>query len=238
MKRAIVFRVVPRQIHLTRFPQSSLCVNAEIWVHGDGAILAPPVVLPFIDIPVEQDSAHACSLSTGLSSPPERPPERKWGEFPLDLQLRIADLPPDSKLVISLSAMTGAFSTKMIACTVMPLFRQSKKHSDGQLYMRTGRTHAFLWAGAEPDLSGKTPSHVAGRKAASLSESIDEKVSSSVRLLTVGFSSLMVSTAKLACRATVAVTRCTLPHPCRRLKKVSEEHPIEKLLILTPRIAD
>jgi hypothetical protein len=178
-----------RGSYLTRFPQSSLCVNAEIWVHGDGAILAPPIVLPFIDIPVEQDSAHACSLNTGLLSPQEQPPERKWSEFPLNLQLRIADLPPDSKLVISLFAMTGAFSTKMIACTVMPLFRQSKKHSDGQLYMRTGRTHAFLWAGAEPDLSGKTPSHVAGRKAASLSESMDEKVSSCARMLTTFYSS-------------------------------------------------
>ena len=162
--------------YLTLFAQSSLCVSAEIWVHGDGAILAPPIVLPFIDIPFELDSTHDSST------------ERKWSEFPLNLQLRIADLPADSKLVISLFAMTGAFATKAIGCTVMPLFRPSKKHGEGQLYMRTGRTHAFLWAGAEPDLSGQTPSHVAGRKAASLPESIEEKVKSNALLMLAVFS--------------------------------------------------
>ena len=158
-------------LFLIHVAQNTLSVSAEIWVHGDGAILAPSIVLPFIDVPAEQDSALASSLNAFSS-----PPERRWGEFPLNLQLRIADLPPDSKLVISLFALTGAFSTKLIASTVLPLFRASKKHGDGQLHMRTGRTHAFLWAGVEPDLNGKTPSHVAGRKAASLSESIEEKV--------------------------------------------------------------
>jgi hypothetical protein len=151
--------------------QNSLCISAEIWVHGDGAMLAPPITLPFIDIPVDRDHPYAASLYAGFPSPPER----KWAECLLDLQLRIADLPPDSKLVISLFAMSSAFSTKVIASTVMPLFRQSKKKKDGQLLMRTGRTHAFLWPGVEPDLNGGTPSHVAGRKAASMSERIEEK---------------------------------------------------------------
>ena len=142
-------------------------------------MLAPPIALPFIDIPVQHDNAHAASLSSEFSSPPER----KWSDCLLDLQLRIADLPADSKLVISLFAMTSAFSTKMIASTVMPLFRQSKKQRDGQLFMRTGRTHAFLWAGAEPDLCGGTPSHVPGRKAASLSECIEEKARPTSRVL-------------------------------------------------------
>jgi hypothetical protein len=70
-------------VYLMLFAQSSLCVSAEIWVHGDGAILAPPIVLPFIDIPFELDSTHDSSM------------ERKWSEFPLNLQLRIADLPAD-----------------------------------------------------------------------------------------------------------------------------------------------
>jgi hypothetical protein len=121
---------------------------------------------------VEPDNTRAASFSAGFSSPPQR----KWSEFPLDLQLRIADLPLDSKLVVSLFAMTGAFSTKMIACTVMPLFRPSKKLGDKPLRLRTGRTHAFLWAGTEPDLSGRTPSHVPGCKAASMAECIEEKV--------------------------------------------------------------
>jgi hypothetical protein len=151
-------------------------VSAEICVHGDGAILAPSILLPFIDLPVQQhNTGDMPSPSAGFSSTPER----KWSEFPLDLQLRIADLPSDSKLVFSLFAMTGAFSTTMIACSVMPLFRPSKRPGDSQLLMKTGRTHALLWAGAKPDLNGQTPSHVPGRKAASLSECIEEKVARS-----------------------------------------------------------
>ena len=88
-------------------------MSAEICVHGDGAILAPPILLPFTHLPLEQhdmeqhDTSDSPSSSAGFSSTPER----KWSEFPLDLQLRIADLPPDSKLIFSLFAMTGAFST-------------------------------------------------------------------------------------------------------------------------------
>ena len=163
------------------FTQNSLCVSAEICVHGDGAILAPPILLPFTHLPLEQDdTGDSPSSSAGFSSTPER----KWSEFPLDLQLRIADLPPDSKLIFSLFAMTGAFSTTMVACSVMPLFRPSKRPGDSQLLMKTGRTHALLWAGAKPDLNGGTPSHVPGRKAASLSECIEEKVPLSV--ITIG----------------------------------------------------
>ena len=161
---------------LTYFSQLSLCINAEIWVHGDGVVLAPPTFLPFIDVPTEQVNGHAASSSASFSPQPQR----KWREFPLDLQLRIADLPLDSKLVVSLFAMTGAFSTKMIACTVMPLFRLSKNQGDGQLRLRTGRAHAFLWAGTEPDLCGRTPSHMPGRKAASMAEYIEEKVSKKI----------------------------------------------------------
>jgi hypothetical protein len=160
-------------VNLICFSQNSLCVSAEICVHGDGAILAPPILLPFTHLPLEQeDVSDLPSSSAGFSSTPER----KWSEFPLDLQLRIADLPPDSKLIFSLFAMTGAFSTTMVACTVVPLFRPSKRPGDSQLLMKTGRTHALLWAGAKPDLNGGTPSHVPGRKAASLSECIEEKV--------------------------------------------------------------
>ena len=174
-------------VYLIYFAQNSLCVSAEICVHGDGAILAPPILLPFTHLPLEQhdmeqhDTRDSPSSSAGFSSTPER----KWSEFPLDLQLRIADLPPDSKLIFSLFAMTGAFSTTMVACSVMPLFRPSKRPGDSQLLMKTGRTHALLWAGAKPDLNGGTPSHVPGRKAASLSECIKEKVPLSVIIIGV-----------------------------------------------------
>jgi len=191
-------------------------VGAEIWVHGDGAILAPCITLPFIDIPVEHDGAHAASLSTGFLSSPER----QWGECLLDLQLRIADLPPDSKLVICLLAMTGTSSTKMIASTVMPLFRHSKKQGDGQLLMRTGRTHAFLWPGAEPDLSGATPSHVPGRKAASLPENIEEKVNLNMHAASQTLYSRHLAVGLQHC-ALVPAARRALSRPCGQFKKAS-----------------
>jgi hypothetical protein len=187
--------------YLTFFVQNSLCVSAEICVYGDGALLAPSIALPFIDVPVEQDSSSdSPSLRAGSVA------ECKWSEFPLDLQLRIADLPPDSKLVFSLFAMTGAFAASMIASSVMPLFRPSKKPGDLQLVMKTGRTHALLWAGAKPDLNGQTPSHVPGRKAASLCEGIEEKVALIVCCWpALPHISLICSTAKLSLRAFVAI---------------------------------